>query len=195
MIKASYLDGQLLLAMPNMADPRFDRSVIYICSHTADGAMGLVINMGAADINFPDLLDQLGVRYDDDPLSRPGQDKNDITIHRGGPVEIGRGFILHSADYIQDTSLIISETMVLTATVDILSAIADGNGPKKFIIALGYTGWGARQLEQEMTHNVWLNVEADDELVFRTDLDLKWPRAMAKMGIDIAMLSTHSGNA
>jgi len=199
MFKASYLDGQLLLAMPSMTDPRFDRSVIYMCSHSEEGAMGLVINSSAVNIDFPGLLDQLDVSHDteqfsDTPVS-PISGAAEIQLHAGGPVETGRGFILHSADYMQDSTLIISETIALTATVDILAAIAQGEGPQNFIIALGYTGWGKGQLEEEINRNSWLHIEPDDELLFRTDLDLKWPRAMAKLGVDITMLSTHAGNA
>lgn len=195
MIKETYLDGQLLLAMPGMTDPRFDRSVIYICSHSDDGAMGLVINNAAANIDFPGLLDQLDVVYDAEYLSGGASFKENITLHAGGPVETGRGFILHTADYVQDSTMIISETIALTATIDILAAIARGHGPRDFIVALGYTGWGRGQLEEEISRNSWLNIEADEELLFHTDLDLKWPRAMAKLGIDITMLSAHSGNA
>ncbi|VAW01195.1 UPF0301 protein YqgE [hydrothermal vent metagenome] len=201
MIKASYLDGQLLLAMPGMTDPRFDHSVIYICSHSEEGAMGLVVNSAAANIDFYGLLEQLDVDFDPDLLigaddiSGAGHCDNEIILHAGGPVEIGRGFILHSADYIQDSTLVISQTVALTATVDILAAIASGDGPKDFIIALGYTGWGKGQLEEEINRNSWLNIEPDDQLLFRTDLDLKWPRAMAKLGVDISMLSNHAGNA
>ncbi len=195
MIKPSYLTGQLLLAMPGMTDPRFDRSVIYICSHSEEGAMGLVINSAATSIDFPNLLDQLEVDYDPAILARNEASGAGVTLYAGGPVEIGRGFILHSADYIQESTLIISETVALTATVDILAAISAGKGPKNFLVALGYTGWGKGQLEEEIKRNSWLNVEADEALLFRTDLDLKWPRAMAKLGIDITMLSRSSGNA
>ncbi|MCF6216000.1 MAG: YqgE/AlgH family protein [Emcibacter sp.] len=195
MIKPSYLTGQLLLAMPGMTDPRFDRSVIYICSHSEEGAMGLVINSVATSIDFPNLLDQLAVDYDPEMLAKNETSGVGVTLYAGGPVEIGRGFILHSADYIQESTLIISETVALTATVDILAAISTGEGPKNFMVALGYTGWGKGQLEEEIKRNSWLNVEADEVLLFRTDLDLKWPRAMAKLGIDITMLSSSSGNA
>lgn len=201
MIKATYLDGQLLLAMPGMTDPRFDRSVIYICSHSEEGAMGLVINSPAVNIDFPGLLDQLDVTCS--PEDFPGdlrpthtkEAKEEVILHAGGPVEIGRGFILHTADYVQESTMVISQTIALTATVDILAAIAQGTGPKNYIVALGYTGWGKGQLEQEIGRNSWLNIEADEELLFRTDLDLKWARAMAKLGVDITMLSTHAGNA
>ncbi len=201
MIKATYLDGQLLLAMPSMTDPRFDRSVIYICSHSEEGAMGLVINSSAVNIDFPGLLEQLDVAYNqedfsDEPLSTYKEEEGEeVILHAGGPVEIGRGFILHTADYVQESTMIISETIALTATIDILAAIAQGTGPKNYIVALGYTGWGKGQLEEEISRNSWLNIEADEELLFRTDLELKWARAMAKLGVDITMLSTHAGNA
>jgi len=199
MIKATFLNGQLLLAMPGMTDPRFDRSVIYICSHSEDGAMGLVINNSAADIGFSGLLDQLDVSYDPEYLSGGSAASGDagekIIVHAGGPVETGRGFILHTTDYVQESTMVISETVALTATIDILAAIARGSGPQGFIVALGYTGWGRGQLENEINRNSWLNIEADEELLFRTDLDLKWSRAMTKLGIDITMLSTYSGNA
>ena len=201
MIKTTYLNGQLLLAMPNMTDPRFDHSVIYICSHNEDGAMGLVINATAVDIDFPELLDQLdidnnsdlGLSTDTSYLSPKAQEE--IILHSGGPVEMGRGFILHTADYVQESTLVISETVALTATIDILSAIAQGNGPKDYIITLGYTGWGKGQLEDEIMRNSWLHIEPDEQLLFHTDIDLKWSRAMAKLGVDITMLSSDVGNA
>lgn len=204
MIKATYLDGQLLLAMPGMTDPRFDRSVIYICSHSEEGAMGLVINSRAVNIDFPGLLDQLKVTYGPEqfpgellaaPREEAEETEEEVILHAGGPVEIGRGFILHTADYVQESTMVISETIALTATIDILAAISQGTGPANYIVALGYTGWGEGQLEQEINRNSWLNIEADEELLFRTDLDLKWARAMAKLGVDITMLSTHAGNA
>ena len=195
MIKETYLEGQLLLAMPGMTDPRFERSVIYLCSHSKEGAMGLVINCMADNIDFPELLDQLGVDYNSAMVPENEMQGQDIILHSGGPVETGRGFILHIADYVQESTLIISETVAMTATVDILSAIAEGDGPQDFIVALGYSGWGQGQLEEEINRNGWLNIEADEELLFRTDLELKWPRAMAKLGVDITLLSSHSGNA
>ncbi len=195
MMKMTYLEGQLLLAMPGLTDPRFDRSVIYICSHGEEGAMGLMINAPADNIDFPGLLDQLEVSYNPDLLLRNDIPGKEVILHTGGPVEIGRGFILHSADYVQESTLIVSETVALTATMDILSAIAEGKGPVNFLVALGYTGWGKGQLEDEINRNSWLSIEADEELLFRTDLELIWPRAMAKLGVDITMLSTMAGNA
>lgn len=188
-----YLNGQLLLAMPSMTDSRFAKAVIYICTHTEDGAMGLVINKPCDNIDFPDLLKQLSI----DTYEKKDDQKKlkNISLHEGGPVESGRGFILHSADYVQETTLIISETVALTATIDILTAIADGEGPKDYLIALGFSGWGKGQLEDEILRNSWLTIEADEELVFRTDLDLKFPRAMSKLGVDVSLLSSHYGTA
>ena len=195
MKKQGYLEGQLLLAMPGMTDPRFDHSVIYVCSHNEEGAMGLIINKRTTSIDFLSLLDQLDIDVESGLFGSDDPEFDRIMLHAGGPVEIGRGFILHSADYVQDSTMIVSETIALTATVDILSAIARGTGPQDYIIALGYSGWGAGQLEQELHQNSWLNIEADEELVFRTDIELKWPRAMAKLGVDVSLLSMDSGHA
>lgn len=187
MTSSNFLDGKLLLAMPNMTDPRFDRSVIYICSHDSSGAMGLVINEAFESLTFRGLLEQLEINTKHSEVA--------VTVHKGGPVEPGRGFILHSADYVQDSTLIISERLALTATVDILTAIAEGRGPMHTLLALGYTGWSGGQLEEEICANSWLTAEADDEIIFNTELDQKWPRTMAMLGINIAMLSTDSGRA
>lgn len=193
MTKQGYLNGQLLLAMPSMTDPRFANSVIYMCTHTEEGAMGLVINKPCDNIDFPDLLSQLNIEQNEEMRESLPLDK--VTLHEGGPVESGRGFILHSADYVQETTLIVSETIALTATIDILTAIANGEGPQDYLIALGFSGWGRGQLENEIKRNSWLSIEADEELVFRTDLDLKFPRAMAKLGVDLSMLSSQFGSA
>lgn len=183
----SYLEGQLLLAMPNMTDPRFERAVIYVCSHTSEGAMGLVINEPMPTINFEELLEQLEIDVVD-PIS-------DIQVHRGGPVESGRGFVLHSADYVQDSTMVVSESLALTATVDILRAIAQGQGPMNHLLALGYAGWGEGQIEIEIQENAWLTANADEEVIFHTELEDKWPRAMAMIGVDISMLSMEAGHA
>ncbi len=182
-----YLTGQLLVAMPGIGDPRFDKSVIYICAHTEDGAMGLVVNREMESLTFPDLLDQLGI--DPEPIAAP------IQVQFGGPVESGRGFVLHSPDYMQDGTLVVDETVALTATVDILRAMADGGGPRESMLALGYAGWGAGQLDTEIRANGWLSVAADNDLLFGGDLDAKWARAMAKIGIDPLMLSDVAGHA
>lgn len=183
----SYLAGQLLIAMPGMRDPRFSRSVVYMCAHNADGAMGLVINRVLETLTFPELLSQLGI--DSARVAAP------ISVHFGGPVETGRGFVLHSADYVHEGTLVVDENMALTATVDILRAIAAGEGPRRHLLALGYAGWGPGQLDTEILANGWLHVDADETLVFDEDLDSKWTRAMAKIGIDPRMLADVAGHA
>ncbi len=195
MAKQGFLSGQLLLAMPSMTDTRFDSSVIYICTHSQEGAMGLVINKACHNIDFPDLLHQLDIECPDKENKDKAIALEKIPLHEGGPVESGRGFILHSADYVQESTLIISETIALTATVDILTAIACGQGPQDYLIALGFCGWSRGQFENEILKNSWLSIEADEEIVFRSELDLKLPRALAKLGVDINMLSSDFGNA
>ncbi|HLN25141.1 MAG TPA: YqgE/AlgH family protein [Patescibacteria group bacterium] len=182
-----YLAGQMLIAMPQMQDTRFSRSVVYLCAHSAEGAMGLVINRLFSSLSFPDLLTQLNI--EPTPLCDP------IRIHFGGPVEAGRGFVLHSTDYVQETTLMVDKAVALTATVDVLKAIAEGHGPRQCLLALGYAGWGAGQLDTEIRDNAWLNVPADDELLFGTELEHKWERAIAKIGVDFSMLSGDVGHA
>jgi putative transcriptional regulator len=182
-----YLTGQLLIAMPNMRDPRFARTVIYLCAHSADGAMGLVINRLVGSVTFPDLLKQLGI---DSGSATP-----EIRVHFGGPVESGRGFVLHSGEYLHDSTLRIADEMALTATIDILQDIAHGNGPRRSLLALGYAGWGPGQLDSEIQSNGWLHVAADENLVFDDSLDDKWERAIAKLGVDVSLLSGDAGHA
>ena len=184
---SGYLTGHVLVAMPQMEDPRFARSVVYICAHTPDGAMGLVINKLVDSVTFPDLLEQLDLKQ---------TTKNEaIHVHFGGPVETGRGFVLHSADYIQDATLVINDKVALTATVDILKAMAEGNGPSSSLLALGYAGWAPGQLDEEIQANGWLTVPADDDLIFGSKLESRWELAMAKMGIDFSKLSGAAGHA
>ncbi|HKJ72517.1 MAG TPA: YqgE/AlgH family protein [Alphaproteobacteria bacterium] len=185
--KAGYLDGQLLLATPSIGDDRFARTVIYMCAHDKDHALGLVINRRLNSLTFRQLLGQLDIDV--------GKPARDVVVHSGGPVEEGRGFVLHSADYVQESTLIISETVALTATVDILKAIAVGEGPTHSLLAIGCAGWGPGQLEQEIQMNGWLHTEADDELIFHTELSQKWSRAMSKIGVDVSMLSSDVGHA
>ncbi len=190
-----YLDGQLLIAMPGMADSRFDRSVIYVCAHSADGAMGIVLNQPAGNISFPDLLQQLDIISDDQAILLPSG-VDEMTVHRGGPVETGRGFVLHSPDYfIENSTLPIQDNVCLTATVEILKAIVDGDGPRNALLALGYAGWGAGQLEDEIQANGWLNCPADPGLIFGPDLDGKYDNALRKLGIAPGMLSSEAGHA
>jgi putative transcriptional regulator len=190
-----YLDGQLLIAMPVMGDPRFERSVIYMCAHSADGAMGIMVNRPAGSIDFPDLLVQLNIINKADQITLP-ENAESMQVLRGGPVDTGRGFVLHSSDFfIENATLRIDEGICLTATVDILKAIAKGSGPKHAILALGYAGWAPGQLENEIQGNGWLHCDADPELVFGDDVDDKYARALRKIGIDPGMLSNEAGHA
>lgn len=184
---SGYLAGQMLIAMPQMRDARFSRAVVYLCAHTKEGAMGLVINRMFDGLSFPDLLEQLNI--EPTPLCDP------IKIHFGGPVEAGRGFVLHSTDYVQETTLVVNDEVGLTATIDVLKAIANGAGPARSLLALGYAGWAAGQLDNEIRDNAWLSVEPDEELLFGMDLDHKWERAIAKIGVDFSMLSGEAGHA
>jgi putative transcriptional regulator len=182
-----YLTGQLLVAMPQMRDPRFARSVIYMCAHSADGAMGLVVNRRVGSLTFDDLLKQLSIG--------PNKRNDEIRVHFGGPVEQGRGFVLHSSDYLQTGSLRVDDAVALTATLDILKEMAAGGGPRKSLLALGYAGWGPGQLDAEIQANGWLSVTSDEALVFDDHLDNKWERAIGKIGIDFSMLSGDAGHA
>ena len=183
----SSLSGQLLIAMPGMQDPRFEHSVIFVCAHNGNGAMGLIVNKPFDAITFFGLLEQLGV-------SKKGGN-NSIDVQLGGPVDASRGFVLHSQDYICEGSMVVDDDVALTATLDILRAIADGHGPRRCLLALGYAGWGPGQLDTEILNNGWLNVQSDEDLVFGEDLDFKWAQAMSKIGIDPRMLSDNAGHA
>jgi putative transcriptional regulator len=190
-----YLDGQMLIAMPAMNDERFSRAVIYVCAHSTEGAMGIVVNHPAANIKFPDLLVQLEVIPAAERIQLPTR-AEDVKVLKGGPVETGRGFVLHSADFfIENSTLPIDEGICLTATLDILKAIARGNGPASAILALGYAGWAPGQLEQEIQQNGWLHCAADPELIFGTDTETKYEKALRKIGIDLGMLSSEAGHA
>ncbi len=192
---SGYLDGQFLLAMPGMADQRFARSVVYICAHSSEGAMGLIVNQPARKITFPELLLQLELLPPEELIRLPDPAEK-LQVLKGGPVEKGRGFVLHSSDFFIDNStLTIDDSVSLTATVDILRAIARGQGPQQAMLALGYAGWSPGQLESEIQQNGWLNVPADPSLLFDRDLDSKWGRAVRLLGIDPAMLSGDAGHA
>lgn len=190
-----YLDGQLIVAMPGMLDDRFSRAVIYMCAHSADGAMGIVVNQPATNIRFPELLVQLDIINEGQGIHLP-QRAEDIVILRGGPVETGRGFVLHSADFfIENSTLPIDEGISLTATLDILKAIASGAGPTSAVLALGYAGWAPGQLETEIQQNGWLNCPADSEIIFDTPSEAKYERCLRKLGVDPSMLSSDAGHA
>ncbi|EAQ36741.1 hypothetical protein NB311A_15777 [Nitrobacter sp. Nb-311A] len=191
----SYLDGQLLIAMPVMEDERFARSVIYVCAHSSEGAMGIILNRPAGSVDFTDLLVQLNIIKRTDRIKLP-ETAETMKVMKGGPVETGRGFVLHSSDFfIEDATLPIDEGICLTATLDILEAIAKGAGPKHAILALGYAGWAPGQLETEIQDNGWLHCPADQDLIFGRDIEDKYIRALHKIGIDPGMLSNESGHA
>lgn len=192
---SSYLDGQLLVAMPGMVDERFYRTVIYVCAHSPEGAMGIVLNKPAADLRFPDLLVQLDIIPASDVIRLPDR-VGRMQVLMGGPVETSRGFVLHSPDFFLDQSTLpIDDGICLTATIDILRAIARGEGPASAVLALGYAGWGAGQLEAEIQSNGWLTCPADPDLIFSLGLEQKYERALRGLGIDPAMLSTTAGHA
>src|SRR5476649_3106804 len=189
------LDGQMLIATPGMQDERFSRSLIYMCAHSSEGAMGIIVNHPAPHISFPDLLVKLDVIPKAEKIQLP-PGAGEVTVLKGGPVETERGFVLHSADFfIENSTLPIDEGVCLTATLDILKAIAHGNGPQSAILALGYAGWAPGQLESEIQQNGWLHCAADTELIFGTDVEKKYDKALKKIGIELAMLSSEAGHA
>jgi putative transcriptional regulator len=193
--KRGYLDGQMLIAMPSMGDDRFTRSVIYVCAHSTEGAMGIIVNQPAAHISFADLLVQLEVIPAADLIQLPTR-AGGVRVLKGGPVDTQRGFVLHSSDFfIENSTLPIDNGVCLTATLDILKAIARGEGPQSAILALGYAGWAPGQLENEIQHNGWLHCAADPELIFGQDTGGKYERALRKIGIDLGMLSSEAGHA
>jgi putative transcriptional regulator len=190
-----YLDGQFLIAMPCMSDRRFARAVIYMCAHSTQGAMGLIVNQRASHISFPELLElSIGASPKGREVVRP--DLIDMDVQVGGPVDTGLGFVLHSSDYFAaESTLPINEDVSLTATVEILRAIASGTGPHRAILALGYAGWRPGQLEDEIQANGWLHCPADLDLLFDRDLDQKYQRALSKIGINPSHLVNEAGHA
>jgi putative transcriptional regulator len=178
-----------------MLDDRFSRAVIYVCAHSDEGAMGIVVNRPAERVDFPQLLVQLKVIGPDEAIQLP-EEASSVLVLDGGPVDTGRGFVLHSNDFsIANSTLPIGGGVSLTATVDILQAIARGSGPDQAVLALGYAGWAAGQLEAEILHNGWLSCPADPSLIFNTPLNLKYERALRKAGIDLGRLSSDAGHA
>ncbi|MDQ0470389.1 YqgE/AlgH family protein [Labrys wisconsinensis] len=191
---SGFLDGKILVAMPSMRDERFARSVIYLCAHSDEGAMGIVVNQPAKNVRFDELLHQLGVVSSVADIKAPRG--TPIRVLNGGPVESGRGFVLHTNDvFIDNSSLPIESNICLTATLDILRSIALGEGPEQALLALGYAGWGAGQLEQEINANGWLHCDADPDIIFGPETDTKYERALRKIGIEPGMLSSEAGHA
>lgn len=182
-----YLSGQLLIAMPGMPDTRFSKSVIFMCSHNENGAMGLIVNQIIESVNFSDLLTAMNIETSH---LEPGR-----YVHFGGPVEAERGFVLHSTDYDCEETMQIEDSVSLTATVDILRLIATGTGPKNSLFALGYAGWGPGQLDAEIQGNGWMFGAADSEILFGRNCSEKWTLAASRMGIDLTLLSSEGGTA
>lgn len=193
--RENYLDGQLLIAMPAMSDKRFARSVIYMCLHNGEGAMGLIINQRAQNVSFAHLLRELGVLTEGAEDEVPAR-VLDTSVQIGGPVETGHGFVLHTPDYTSGKSTLeVDGAVRLTNTVDILKSIARGRGPDRAIVALGYAGWAPGQLEGEIQANGWLSCPADPDIVFDPNLELKYDRAMSKLGVDPSHLVSYAGRA
>lgn len=184
---SGYLTGQLLLAMPHMKDPRYEKAVIFICGHDTNGAMGLVINKHLGDLTLKGLLDYLNLSQE--------TIKRDLPIFFGGPVDSGRGFVLHSNDFTHPGTVALGKNISLTATVDVLQSIAEGDGPKNCLLAMGYVGWAPGQLDAELHSNRWLQIEADPELLFEVPVEKRWTKAMAKLGVTPESLSEEFGQA
>lgn len=188
-----FLDGQFLIAMPSMLDPNFVRTVVYICAHSEDGAMGFVINR-AQDVSFSEILVHLKIATDDS-VERLPLAVSKFPVLSGGPVDNGRGFVLHTEDYHCNSSIPLSEELCLSTTQDIIRAISAGRGPSRATMLLGYAGWSAGQIENEIAQNAWLTCPASESLIFDWDLDTKYERAMALLGISPSMLSSEMGHA
>ena len=186
----TFLSGKLLLAMPGMADPRFERAVIAMCVHDENGAVGVGVGHKRAGITFRGLLRQLDIEPGEAP---------DVAVHHGGPVEPGRGFVLHSTDWGGQDTLQVNgekgELFAMTGTIDILKAIADGRGPKQWIVALGYAGWGEGQLDEEMTRHGWFAASGNASILFDTPTDERWGAAFKAEGIDPRLLTSETGAA
>lgn len=188
------LCGKFLIAMPGMSDARFERSVIYICAHSAEGSMGFVINQLMEEPTVPDFLKQLEI------VSEEEHENVQEIVHQaqlsvGGPVEPGRGFVLHSSEFTSSSTINVDEGVSLTATLEILRAIATGKGPEKYMMILGYSGWSAGQLEAEILQNGWLSVKADHSIIFDCQLEKKYDQSLSLLGVDAALLSSSAGNA
>ncbi|WP_439103434.1 YqgE/AlgH family protein [Celeribacter marinus] len=182
------LTGKLLVAMPGIGDPRFENSVIFMCAHSDDGSMGLIINQVSQDIRVNDVFEQLDINVTD--MMAP------LPVHFGGPVELGRGFVLHSVDYQADSaSLAVDATYSMTASREILSDIARGGGPRERLLCLGYAGWGPGQLEEELAQNGWLTVDPTPKIVFEVPNDQKWEASVRSIGVSPALLSGEAGHA
>jgi putative transcriptional regulator len=190
-----FLDGKFLISMPTIDDGVFAGAVVYLCAHSSEGAMGLIVNKPMEQPSFADLLVQLEVIPEDQRIRLPSATRA-MKVHRGGPVDAARGFVLHSSDFHLDTATLpISEDLSLTATVEILKAIADGHGPDQSLLTLGYAGWAPGQLEVEIQSNGWLTADADPAIIFEVEDTKRYTRALASLGVDLAALSPTAGRA
>ena len=188
-------DGQFLIAMPDIGDPRFERTVIYMCAHTSEGAMGIAVNKPSGDLSFTGLLERLDILKSDEQIRLPAELRSRPVLV-GGPVEPGRGFVLHSSDYyLPEGTMPINASIGLTATLDVLRAMALGEGPRHALLALGYAGWGPGQLEMEISQNGWLTCEADEDILFGVPHGERYPKALARLGVDLGNLSPDAGHA
>jgi putative transcriptional regulator len=184
--RTGYLSGQFLIAMPHLPDTRFQRTVIYLCAHSEEGAMGLIVNKVLDSLTLPELVAQLDI---------PTEGSKPEKVHFGGPVDTSRGFVLHSCDYIETGTVVVGHGLALTATIEILRAITRGDGPQQWLVALGYANWGPGQLDAELQANAWLSGPPDETLLFDPADEAKWERAIKLIGIDLSMLSSEAGHA
>jgi putative transcriptional regulator len=187
MPEATYLSNHFLIAMPRMADPNFARGVTFLCQHTGEGAMGIIVNR-VSDLKVGDVLSQMKLRTEIEAVSM-------APVYIGGPVQPERGFVLHEPGESWDSSFTISDQLAVTTSRDILAAMAEGKGPKRWVVALGYAGWSAGQLEQELLDNAWLTVRADSGLIFDTPMERRWEAAAQLIGVDLTMMSDNAGHA
>ncbi|HBC57801.1 MAG TPA: YqgE/AlgH family protein [Gammaproteobacteria bacterium] len=187
MNQTRFLANQFMVAMPQLADPNFFHTVSLICEHNETGAMGIVINR-PLEISLADVLDHMEIELIDSNVSR-------LMVYAGGPVETERGFVIHDASDSWNSSLHISETLAVTTSRDILEAIARGEGPKRSLVALGYAGWAAGQLEEEIVQNAWLSTPVEDTILFDTDFEKRWEAAAALVGVNVHLLSNETGHA
>jgi len=189
--KEHFLTGKLLLAMPSIGDPRFDHAVVYICAHDENGAMGLVVNQDAPGVRFDKVLEQLGISSE----ISIDYSKLPKKVMHGGPVDPGRGFLLHTSEFNQKDTIKIDDHYGVTGTIDALQDIACGKGPEKFLFILGYAGWTTGQLEDEIKQNAWLVADPDEEIIFKADMHEKWKKAVSTLGFDPLMLTSDAGRA
>jgi putative transcriptional regulator len=186
MNQVTYLNNQFIVAMPALADPNFFHTVTYLCQHNEEGALGLIINR-PAEMKFGEICEQMHISYNSDTLDK-------IPVFMGGPVQPGRGFVLHTAGREWEVTMAVSETISLTTSRDIIEAIATDQGPEQYLVALGYAGWGVGQLEQEMLDNTWLHTPSGNHIIFDTPIDKRWQAAGGLLGIDINQLTTPAGH-